>query len=408
MLQLQNNLDFDISTYQGTNVKSIQKAMDWIKECNMVIHHIEFKNSTCFFTWQCACCGKQSTVSASNLLKKNSQCLKCVHKQVKNDAKNTLTKKIKDLGFKVKSITKENLKQAVWKMECKNGHSFEKTGNRISKNFLEHNTMYCPHCWKSSCEEERVRAMLEHHFQKKFITAYPNWLINPSTNYPLELDMYCAELNLAIEYNGIHHYEPIYGEERFIETVEKDQLKEKLCKDYKVQLISIKGSDKHGSVTSKINCWANQFAQHGIVFSQDTLDYAATLEISSVKSDDASEKIRNKLAEFQMSWIDGTYINKTSSIKIQFDKCGHSVKKEVRHIRAMTKDNHFQCYRCSVMERQINAAKLLCVSRGLKFVKLNIIKEQVISIEALKDNEKVTVSEYAFTNFKSSNKISVR
>lgn len=39
---------------------------------------------------------------------------------------------------------------------------------------------------------------------------------NPDTNRALELDLYCEELKLAIEYNGPQHY-------KFIEFYHKDQ-----------------------------------------------------------------------------------------------------------------------------------------------------------------------------------------
>lgn len=77
----------------------------------------------------------------------------------------------------------------------------------------------------------------------KFIKARPDWLINPDTNRCLELDGYCAELNLAVEYNGIQHYVwpnflPMSLEE-FWRQRERDQLKEELCIRENICLIRI-------------------------------------------------------------------------------------------------------------------------------------------------------------------------
>ena len=39
-----------------------------------------------------------------------------------------------------------------------------------------------------------------------FSPIRPNFLVDPQTNYKLELDGYNEELNIAFEYNGIQHY----------------------------------------------------------------------------------------------------------------------------------------------------------------------------------------------------------
>jgi hypothetical protein len=77
----------------------------------------------------------------------------------------------------------------------------------------------------------------------KFIKTRPDWLLNPDTNRCLELDGYCAELNLAIEYNGIQHYVwpnflPMSLKE-FWRQRERDQLKEEVCIREHICLIRI-------------------------------------------------------------------------------------------------------------------------------------------------------------------------
>lgn len=56
----------------------------------------------------------------------------------------------------------------------------------------------------------------------------------------LELDIFIPELKLAFEINGIVHYKPIYGEEKFNKIKEKDILKNKSCKDKNIRIITIK------------------------------------------------------------------------------------------------------------------------------------------------------------------------
>jgi len=62
----------------------------------------------------------------------------------------------------------------------------------------------------------------------------PKWLER------LRIDIYVQELNLAIEYQGKQHFEPVKhfgGEKAFKKTQERDKLKKKLCKENSVDLI---------------------------------------------------------------------------------------------------------------------------------------------------------------------------
>ena len=64
-----------------------------------------------------------------------------------------------------------------------------------------------------------------------------NWLGNQS------LDIYIPDLNLAIEYQGIQHYEPVKafgGKEKFEERLKLDNRKRQLCKENNINLFEWK------------------------------------------------------------------------------------------------------------------------------------------------------------------------
>lgn len=66
-------------------------------------------------------------------------------------------------------------------------------------------------------------------------------------NKPLRFDIYLPDRNLCIEYDGLHHFQPvIYGnmtheqaEQRFIIQQQNDEIKNKFCEDNNIQLVRI-------------------------------------------------------------------------------------------------------------------------------------------------------------------------
>lgn len=55
----------------------------------------------------------------------------------------------------------------------------------------------------------------------------------------LELDFFFPELRFAIEVNGIVHYAPIYGNDRFESVVANDKQKVFMCKDLGIELCTV-------------------------------------------------------------------------------------------------------------------------------------------------------------------------
>jgi hypothetical protein len=71
----------------------------------------------------------------------------------------------------------------------------------------------------------------------------PTFLRNPETGKCLELDCYDPEYKIAVEYNGIQHYEFPSAfhqtEEQFTNQIYRDRLKKKLCDENGVYLIPV-------------------------------------------------------------------------------------------------------------------------------------------------------------------------
>jgi hypothetical protein len=72
----------------------------------------------------------------------------------------------------------------------------------------------------------------------------PTWVVNPVTGVLMELDLYCADKKLAIEYDGEHHYvfpnQYHATREEFEAQQARDRAKDRLCSERGVKLIRIK------------------------------------------------------------------------------------------------------------------------------------------------------------------------
>jgi len=78
---------------------------------------------------------------------------------------------------------------------------------------------------------------------KSFPKRRPDFLKNEITMSNLEIDCYCDELKIGIEYNGKQHYEyvPYFhkSKDAFYNTKYRDDMKKRLCKRHGITLITI-------------------------------------------------------------------------------------------------------------------------------------------------------------------------
>lgn len=68
-------------------------------------------------------------------------------------------------------------------------------------------------------------------------------LINPTTGRKLNPDIWMPKYNTMVEYDGIQHYEPIYGEEQLEYSKYRDYIKNKYCNDHGYLMIRIDSRD---------------------------------------------------------------------------------------------------------------------------------------------------------------------
>lgn len=82
--------------------------------------------------------------------------------------------------------------------------------------------------------------ILQNEFKGETIKTHDRTtILNPKTSQYLELDFYIPNLKLAIELNGITHYEPVYGEDKLKRQQLNDTIKRNECKRLGIRLVEV-------------------------------------------------------------------------------------------------------------------------------------------------------------------------
>lgn len=92
-------------------------------------------------------------------------------------------------------------------------------------------------------KEEMCREILERNLGMEFPTVRPDWLMNPETGKPLELDCYNSSIKLALEYDGEQHYKYVSlfhkSPDDLAKQVERDALKDRMCRQMGITLVRV-------------------------------------------------------------------------------------------------------------------------------------------------------------------------
>jgi len=195
----------------------------------------EFKGINHPLLWECSFGHKWETRPFSYIYNK-SWCKTCanIEKAEKKRLGLEVFKKIaKEKGGELLSTEYKN-QHTKMMFRCNQGHDFEAVGASI-KNM----GTWCSICSKG-LSERICGKYFEYIFNKKFPKRYPKWMLSEK-GYPMELDGYCVELQIAFEYQGEQHFTSRYfgKNPKFKRIQKRDILKKKLCKENGVNLITI-------------------------------------------------------------------------------------------------------------------------------------------------------------------------
>lgn len=136
-------------------------------------------------------------------------------------------------GGKLIKMARQTVENSTW--WCKHHKRFERPYNN-----MKWMGTFCPQCGVS-LGERKCKAAFEQIFKRKFVKKRFREMKGIGGK-SLELDLYNAELKLAVEHQGAHHYirKKFYGEERFEHVQEHDRRKRQFCEANGITLIEIR------------------------------------------------------------------------------------------------------------------------------------------------------------------------
>jgi hypothetical protein len=128
-------------------------------------------------------------------------------------------------------------KQKITKIEVECSHclkKFQKTPSqmKLSKSGRSFCSKSCSATYNNLHKKTGTRrSKLEAWIEEQLSSLYPNLdiLYNDKSAINSELDIYIPSLRLAIELNGIYHYEPIHGKDKFAQIQNNDANKFQAC-----------------------------------------------------------------------------------------------------------------------------------------------------------------------------------
>ena len=130
--------------------------------------------------------------------------------------------------------------------QCNTIISYKKYSVRKSERTYNPNSISCSRSCATTYQNTHKtvgirRSKLEAYIEEQLITLYPDLEIhfNRKDTINSELDIYIPSLKLAVELNGIFHYEPIFSPEQLTRSQNNDQRKMQACIERGIELCVI-------------------------------------------------------------------------------------------------------------------------------------------------------------------------
>ena len=192
----------------------------------------EYKRSNIPMLWRCSE-GHEWRASANSVMSNGSWCPYCAGQR--SGSLERCQVEAESRGGKCLSTEYVNaLSKLRWR--CSEGHEWEADADKILNA-----GRWCPEC-AAGTTERICMDVAEKIFGYKFAKYRPSWLVNDRGNQ-MELDGFCEELGIAIEYHGGQHYNfsPRFHADQAAlnQRIKDDTDRRRLCEENGILLIEI-------------------------------------------------------------------------------------------------------------------------------------------------------------------------
>nr|QBK91797.1 MAG: restriction endonuclease [Pithovirus LCPAC304] len=234
------------------------------------------------------------------------------------------------------------------KVKCATGHIFETTKANVMSG------RWCPYC-NTNYNEYITISVISFLLNAPFIKVRPKWLKTSHRSY-LELDGYNEVLKIAVEYNGIQHYQyvPFFHSDlsKFKYQQERDQIKMDKCEERGVHLIIV----PYTVTTDDIPYFLSEKLKEIRYNTEERLKEMDWFQIKRIisKMDFYETIIKNRGGKLKK----GTYITGDSEVTIICEK-GHQWKTKFKYL----KRNNSWCHTCAFEVKKETREK---ISRGIR------------------------------------------
>lgn len=168
----------------------------------------------------------------------------CKWEQSKQNAKNLgsenlIGKKFGHLTVLEKTDKRANFGCIVWKCQC--------DCKRQNIVYVDTKSLKSGHTQSCGCKKSKGETKIASILDSLHISFIQQFIFDECKDIiSLRFDFYLPDYNTCIEYDGLQHYKPIEyfgGEENYIESKRKDNIKNKFCEEHNIKLIRIPYTD---------------------------------------------------------------------------------------------------------------------------------------------------------------------
>jgi len=199
---------------------------------NGMCNSIKYINTHTVYSWTCL---KHGVFEKSwrNIMLRDNFCYECCIEEQRGYDIDVIQQWIEE-KYHGKCLSDEYISlhdKLIFK--CSKGHIWETSWSTIY-----YGGAWCPSCAYPS--EQKFRDVIEEVLKEDFPSQKVDWIRNPETGYPLELDGYNKKLGIAFEYQGRQHFEIIdcFGGEKKLRTQQKrDAIKKQACQKNGITLL---------------------------------------------------------------------------------------------------------------------------------------------------------------------------